>query len=68
MTSRKEPARPGRSRRASFEPRPFGHFPQPLAEPGVQQPQQFQDEDEADAVSAWLRHVEAGRVNPEHRG
>ena len=58
-----KPARNGR-----FEPRPFGHFPQPLAEPGVQQPQQFQDEDDEDAFSAWLRHLEAGRINPEHRG
>ena len=48
--------------KARYEPRPFGHFPQPLAEPGVQQPQQLQDEDEADAVSRWLAHVEAGRI------
>ena len=61
MTSRK-PVGPERSRGARYETRPFGHFPQPLAEPGVQQPQQFQDEDDEDAFSAWLRHVEAGRI------
>ena len=36
------------ARKERFEPRPFGHFPQPLAEPGVQHPQQFQDEDDED--------------------
>ena len=37
-------------------------YPQPLAEPGEQRPQHFQDEDEADAFSRWLAHVEAGRI------
>jgi len=46
-----------------YEPRPFNHHPQPLAEPGVQQPQQFQDEDDEDAFGAWLRHVEAGNLS-----
>ena len=52
--------KPARKRR--YKPRPFGYFPQPLAEPGVQHPQQLQDEDDEDAFSAWLRHVEAGRI------
>ena len=38
--------------------------PQPLAGPGEQRPQHFQDEDEADAFSRWLAHVEAGRIGP----
>ena len=37
--------------------------PQPLAGEGEQRPQHFQDEDEADAFSRWLAHVEAGRLN-----
>lgn len=64
MTSKK-PVGPERSRGARYEPRPFGHFPQPLAGPGVQQPQQFQDEDDEDAFSRWLAHVEAGRIGPQ---
>ena len=68
--SANNPARPERSlpragrggRRASFDPRPFGHFPQPLAEPGVQHPQQFQEEDDEDAFKQWLVHLEAGRL------
>ena len=43
---------------------PMSNHPQPLAVPGEQQPQHFQDEDEADAFSRWLAHVEAGRVGP----
>ena len=34
----------------------------PHAEPGEKRPQHFQDEDEADAFSRWLAHVEAGRI------
>ena len=30
--------------------------------PGEQRPQHFQDEDEADAFSRWLAHVDAGRI------
>ena len=41
---------------------PWNPPPQPLAGPGEQRPQHFQDEDEADAFSRWLAHVEAGRV------
>ena len=41
---------------------PQSERPQPLTEPGVQRPQNFQDEDEADAFSRWLAHVEAGRI------
>ena len=50
------PVRPERSRRAATP------YPQPLAEPGVKLPQHFQDEDEEEAFSGWLRHVEAGRI------
>jgi len=49
-------------KRVSAEPR--DPPPQPLAQPGVKLPQHFQDEDEADAVSRWLAHVEAGRIGP----
>jgi hypothetical protein len=41
---------------------PWNPPPQPLAGPGEQRPQHFQDEDEADAFSRWLAHVEAGRI------
>ena len=41
---------------------PQSERPQPLAGPGVQRPQNFQDEEEADAFSRWLAHVEAGRI------
>jgi hypothetical protein len=41
---------------------PWNQPPQPLAGPGEQRPQHFQDEDEADAFSRWLAHVEAGRM------
>ncbi len=41
---------------------PWNQPPQPLARPGEQRPQHFQDEDEADAFSRWLAHVEAGRI------
>ena len=41
---------------------PQSERPQPLANPGVQRPQNFQDDDEADAFSQWLAHVEAGRI------
>ena len=34
--------------------RPMSERPQPLTEPGVKHPQQFQDEDEEDAVRRWL--------------
>ena len=43
-------------------------YPQPLTEPGEQRPQHLQDEDEADAFSRWLAHVQAGRIGPEHQG
>jgi hypothetical protein len=43
-------------------PDPLDRHPQPLAGAGDQRPQHFQDEDEADAFSRWLAHVEAGRV------
>ena len=46
-------------------PHHTGHYdppPQPLAEQGEQRPQQMQEQDERDAFSAWLAHVEAGRV------
>ena len=36
--------------------------PQPLDGEGAKLPQHFQDEDEAEAFSAWVRHVEAGRI------
>ena len=42
--------------------RPVSERPQPLTEPGVKHPQQFQDDDEEDAFSRWLAHVEAGRI------
>ncbi len=42
--------------------RPMSERPQPLTEPGVKHPQQFQEEDEEDAVRRWLAHVEAGRI------
>ena len=41
---------------------PMSERPQPLTEPGVKLPQQFQEEDEADAFSRWLAHLEAGRI------
>ena len=41
---------------------PMSERPQPLTEPGVKHPQQFQEEDEEDAVRRWLAHVEAGRI------
>lgn len=50
------PVRPERSRRADLP------YPQPLAREGEKLPQHFQDEDEVEAFSAWLRHVEAGRI------
>ena len=40
---------------------PMSEHPQPGAGPGEQRPEHFQDEDEADAFSRWLAHVEAGR-------
>ena len=46
---------------------PMSERPQPLTEPGEQRPQHFQDEEEADAFSRWLAHVEAGRIGPKHR-
>ena len=50
-------------RRPDTEPRePMSERPQPLTEPGVKQPRQFQDDDEADAFSRWLAHVAAGRI------
>lgn len=51
-------------RRPDTEPRePMSERPQPLTEPGVKHPQQFQDDDEEDAVRRrWLAHVEAGRI------
>ena len=39
--------------------------PQPLTEPGVKLPQRFLDENEAEAWSAWFRHVQAGRLGEE---
>ena len=45
-----------------FAREPQSERPQPLTEPGAKQPQQFQDEDEADAFNRWLAHVEAGRI------
>jgi len=44
------------------EREPMSEHPQPGAGPGEQRPQHFQDEDEADAFSRWLAHVEAGRI------
>jgi len=41
---------------------PMNEHPQPGAGPGEQRPEHFQDEDEEDAFSRWLAHVEAGRV------
>ena len=50
-------------RRPEIEPRePMSERPQPLTEPGVKYPQQFQEEDEEDAVRRWLAHVAAGRI------
>ena len=37
--------------------RPMSERPQPLTEPGVKHPQQFQEEDEEDAVRRWLAHA-----------
>lgn len=48
----------------SFHKEPWNEPPQPLAGPGEQRPQHFQDEDEADAFKRWLAHVEAGRIGP----
>ena len=45
-----------------FDREPQSERPQPLTEPGVKLPQQFQEEDEADAFRRWLAHVEAGRI------
>ena len=36
--------------------------PQPLAEQGEQRPDHIREQDELDAFSAWLAHVEAGRI------
>ena len=47
-----------------FAREPMSERPQPLTEPGVKLPQQFQDEDEAEAFSRWLAHVDAGRIGP----
>ena len=47
--------------------KPWTPPPQPLARPGEQRPQHLQDEDEADAFSRWLAHVEAGRIGPSSR-
>lgn len=45
-------------RRPDTEPRePMSERPQPLTEPGVKHPQQFQEEDEEDAVRRWLAHA-----------
>ena len=44
------------------ERKPMSEHPQPGAGPGEQRPQHFQNEDEADAFSRWLAHVEAGRI------
>lgn len=44
------------------ERREWSPPPQPFTGPGEKRPQQFQDENEADAVSRWLAHVEAGRI------
>jgi hypothetical protein len=41
---------------------PMSERPQPLAGPGEKLPEQFQNEDEANAFSRWLAHVEAGRI------
>ena len=46
---------------------PMSEHPQPLAGPGEQQPQHFQEEDEADAFSRWLAHVEAGGLVKESK-
>ena len=45
-----------------FDRKPMSERPQPLTGPGPKQPQQFQEEDEADAFGRWLAHVEAGRI------
>jgi len=45
-----------------YDRKPQSEHPQPSAGPGEQRPQHFQDEDEADAFSRWLAHVEAGRI------
>jgi hypothetical protein len=47
-----------------YTPGPPGEQPQPIAGPGEQRHQHHQDEDEADAFSRWLAHVEAGRIGP----
>jgi hypothetical protein len=36
--------------------------PQPLVEQGERRPQQVQEQDQLDAFSAWLAHLEAGRI------
>jgi hypothetical protein len=52
---------------APFAREPQSERPQLLTEPGVKRPQQFQDEDEADAFSRWLAHVEAGRIGEQEQ-
>ena len=44
------------------ERREWNPTPQPFTGPGEKRPQHFQNEDEADAFSRWLTHVEAGRI------
>lgn len=49
------------ARRPPARTDPHPH-PQPLAEPADQRPGHAQEQDERDAFSAWLAHVEAGRI------
>ena len=41
-----------------------GPHPQPLTEPGEQRREGDVEKEERDAAREWLRHVEAGRINP----
>jgi len=50
--------------------KPWHHgvaYPQPLSSAGARQPEHFREQAEHDAAREWLRHVEAGRIGPEHR-
>ena len=58
-----KPARPPRpSDLIRGSQRALEPHPQPLAEAGEQRPEYVRDEEELDAVSAWLAHVKAGRI------
>jgi len=45
-------------------PLKHGSRPQPLAQSGEQRRGGDVEKEERDAAREWLRHVEAGRINP----